>query len=89
MDAGLATSKLLRKRFDLTFQHASSGFPTGVEFTKDDFVRPQRATTSGLALLCHIAASSIEPTTQDNNSAGVSVSVDTSLTLSITKLNEN
>ena len=85
VDAGLATSKLLRKLFDLTFQHVSSSFPTDIEFTKDDFVRPQRATTSGISPLCHIAASSIEPYPHDNNVAGVSVSVHASLTLVITK----
>ena len=85
VDAGYATSKLLRKKFDLTFQHASNGFPTGVEFTKDDFVRPKRATPSGLALLCRIATNSLDPTPQENNSSGVSIAVQSSMSSGITK----
>ena len=51
VDAGLATSKLLCKRFDFTFPHASSDFSAGVEFTKDGFVLGQRTTMSYLTLL--------------------------------------
>ena len=71
MDAWLATSKLLRKRFDLIFQYTVSGFPAGVEFTNGYFVRPHRTTTSGIALLCHITAHSAESTPHDGNAAGV------------------
>ena len=51
MDSGIATSKLLRQEFPLTFKHAASGFPDGVTFVQDEFVRPLRHTPSGLALL--------------------------------------
>ena len=52
MDSCTATSKLLNLNFELAFQHAASGFPDGVTFKKEDFVRPQRPTSSGLALFC-------------------------------------
>ena len=65
VDSGIATSKLLRKEFNLSFQHAASGFPEGVVFDKADFVRPRRKTATGLALLCAastaIAPSHLEP----------------------------
>ena len=53
INSSIATSKLLRKEYPLTFQHAASGFPEGVTFAKDEFVRPLRHTPSGVALLSH------------------------------------
>ena len=85
VNAGHATSKLLRQRFVLTFQHASSGFCTGVEFTRENGVHPQRVTTSCLAILYRIAANYLEPTTQEDHSSGVSILTHTSLASGITK----
>ena len=55
VDAKMATSKLFGVHFDLSFQHAANGFSEGIQFKKEDFVRPKRATPSGLALLCQTA----------------------------------
>ena len=48
IDDSCVTSKVLGIYFDLCFQHAATGFPTGVTFSKKDFVRPPRQTTTGL-----------------------------------------
>ena len=53
--ANRASSKLLDIYFDLKFQRASNGIPTGVTFTASDFVRPPRETQSGLAVVYNIA----------------------------------
>ena len=47
--------------FDLTFQHATSGFSEGVVFNQCDFKQPTRPTCSGLTLLCQIALSTEAP----------------------------
>ena len=57
VDAYRVTSKVLGIYFDLCFQHAATGFPQGVTFSKEDFVRPPRKTTTGLSLLAHCAIS--------------------------------
>ena len=55
VDDSRVTSKVLGIYFDLCFQHAATGFPEGVTFSKKDFVRPPRKTTTGLSLLAHCA----------------------------------
>ena len=59
MDSSCATSKLLGQEFPLTFKHAASGFPDGVAFAKEDFVRPLRHTPSGLSLLCQASTTAL------------------------------
>ena len=59
MDSGIATSKLLRREFPLTFKHAASGFPDDVTFVQDKFIIPLRHTPSGLALLCQASTTAL------------------------------
>ena len=56
VDANCASSKFLDVYFDLNFQRAASGIPTGVTFTASDSVRPPRETQSGLYVVYNIAA---------------------------------
>ena len=42
INANRITSTLLCLYVDLSYRHAVSGFSPGVNFTKDDFVRPPR-----------------------------------------------
>ena len=56
MDAKIVTSKVLDTYFDLSFQHAASGFPESVIWDKSDFKRPTRQTICSLSLLCVIAS---------------------------------
>ena len=51
-------SKMLNLSFDLSFQHAATGLPDNINFTKDDFVRPIRPNPSGQALVTQLAAAS-------------------------------
>lgn len=46
-----ANSTVLGCYFDLTFNHAANGLPTGVTFTKDDFFLPPRHTAVGSQLV--------------------------------------
>ena len=83
MDTGLATSKLLNKEFILSFQHAASGFPEGVTFKKEEFVRPIRHTPSGLALLCKASSTALANITECAATAPVSIKDDNNITPAI------
>ena len=56
VDAARVTSKLLDVYFNLTFQHAASGFPPGISFRPADFFIPARENNVGLTLLSRIAS---------------------------------
>ena len=57
LDENRLTSKSLGIYFDLCFEHAATGFPPGITFNRNDFIRPPRKTSSSLALLTQCAAS--------------------------------
>ena len=59
VDDGKAMSKVLGIYFDLDFQHATQGFPQGVSFNKNQFVRPPTKTNASLALLNRVSTSNV------------------------------
>ena len=83
MDSGIATSKLLNQKCILSFQHAASGFPEGVTFKKDEFVRPQRHTPSGLALLCKAFSTALANIPESTATAPVTITDSTTFTPAI------
>ena len=56
IDGGTASSKSINCYFDLKFQHATTGFPEGITFNLSKFVRPNKSTGTGLALLAQAVA---------------------------------
>ena len=48
-------SKVLDTNFDLSFQHASSGLPADITFSKDDFIYPICPNSSGNTLVTQLA----------------------------------
>ena len=73
MDSSCATSKLLRQEFPLTFKHAASGFPDGVAFAKEDFIRPLRHTPSGLSLLCQASTTALASLATSTDTTSVTI----------------
>ena len=67
IDGGIASSKLINCYFDLKFQHAATGFPKGIALNPSTFVKPNKYTGTGLALLAQAAAANELPN-EDNNS---------------------
>ena len=68
-----ATLATLGCYFDLTFNHAANGLPTGITFTKDDFVRPPRHTAVGSQLVTLLGDSKPVPILVKNQSKGVNI----------------
>ena len=66
INGGIASSKLINCYFDSKFQHAATGFPNGMVFDPSTFVRPNKPTGTGLALLAQAAAANALPS-EDNN----------------------
>ena len=61
LDSNKATSKYLNIYFDLCYEYVAQGMPTSVSFDSTQFIRPQRANATGLALLTQCAAAISTP----------------------------
>ena len=66
IDNGTVTSKAVGVYFDL-FQRAVLGFPEGVNFDKQYFIRPAHQTHAGLVSLNQYAATDIKSHAMNNN----------------------
>ena len=66
INGGIASSKLINCYLDLKFQHAATGFPKGIALNPSTFVKPNKYTGTGLALLAQAAAANELPS-EDNN----------------------
>ena len=56
LDSNKATSKYLNIYFDLCYEHAAQGMSKGIPFDSTQFIHPQRANATDLALLTQCAA---------------------------------
>ena len=68
-----ATSTFLGCYFDLAFNHAANGLPTGITFTKDDFVRPPRHTAVGSQLVTLLGDCKPAPILVKKQNKGVNI----------------
>jgi len=55
----------------LSYQHATSGLPSGITFTKEEFIRPPRPNQIGNAIATHLSAYTVNPIVLTSEENGV------------------